>query len=259
MKIYEPSGRAREYSPLALNFFKGCTHDCAYCYVNSLNSRFGNGVVQSRVKPPSDFGFAELERSAKAMEGCGKQILLSFTGDPYCDTDPDYTRKVLQILNRYKHKVAILTKGGMRVLNDLDIFKKFEDRIKVGATFTFDNVKDSLEWEPGAAIPQDRIDSLAILANHGIKTWGSFEPVIYPNQSLNLLNSVAGFIDHIKIGKINNYKGIDKKINWEQFINDSVNICRNKNVKFYIKNDLSTFNRSTFLNPEERQADFLSL
>ena len=30
--IYEPKGRAREYSELACNLYRGCTHGCRYCY-----------------------------------------------------------------------------------------------------------------------------------------------------------------------------------------------------------------------------------
>ena len=29
--IYEPRGRAREYSPLALNVYNKCDHFCRYC------------------------------------------------------------------------------------------------------------------------------------------------------------------------------------------------------------------------------------
>ena len=65
MKIYEPAGRAREYSPLALNYFKGCTHNCAYCYVNRLNAAFGTGLTQDKCAGPTEAGFVELERSAK--------------------------------------------------------------------------------------------------------------------------------------------------------------------------------------------------
>lgn len=30
--VYEPRGRAREYSELAYNLYRGCTHGCRYCY-----------------------------------------------------------------------------------------------------------------------------------------------------------------------------------------------------------------------------------
>ena len=39
--IYEPQGRAREYSPLALNHYQGCDHACTYCYARSINRRWG--------------------------------------------------------------------------------------------------------------------------------------------------------------------------------------------------------------------------
>jgi DNA repair photolyase len=259
MKIYEPTGRAREYSPLALNYFKGCTHNCSYCYVNRLNAAFGTGLTQDKCAGPTEAGFRELELSAKKMQGCNQQILLSFTGDPYADMSPETTRRVLEILNRYNHKVAILTKGGNRVLNDIDLFKQFGDRIKIGATLTFDNDKDSLEWEPGATLPGERMESLRILSELGIKTWASFEPVIKPEQSLNLLQQISGFMDHVRIGKLNDYKGLDKAIDWTKFIQDVVSSCRETGLKFYIKNDLAAFNQGTQLFPEERDSEFLNL
>lgn len=30
--IYEPKGKAGEYSPLAVNLYRGCDHGCTYCY-----------------------------------------------------------------------------------------------------------------------------------------------------------------------------------------------------------------------------------
>ena len=213
MKIYKPRGRAEEYSPLALNYFEGCTHNCRYCYVNRLNLKSGEQQIQAICSPPSPYGFNELEISAKSFQGCNKQILLSFTGDPYCDMPQQYTHKVLEILNKYEHKVCILTKGGRRTLRDIDLFKKFvtndlfavnSPRISIGATLTFDNPEDSLKWEPGAALPADRIEALRILSEQVIRTWVSFEPVICPEQSLNLLRQVSGFVHHVRIGIVVN-------------------------------------------------------
>ena len=30
--LYEPTGKAAEYSPWAVNFYPGCSHNCKYCY-----------------------------------------------------------------------------------------------------------------------------------------------------------------------------------------------------------------------------------
>lgn len=256
-KIYEPKGRAREYSPLAFNFHKGCTHNCKYCYVPSLLGRYDTEYEHADCY--SNLNEKELEESARKLEGCGKQILLSFTGDPYCGVDHEATRKVLEILNRYNHKVAILTKGGAECLDDIDIFRSFGERIKIGATLTFDNDEESLEWESGASLPKERVDTLKTLAENGIKTWASFEPVIRPRQSVNLLKEVAPFIDHVKIGKLNNYKGLDKTIDWSKFIFEAVRVCREKNMKFYIKKDLQIHNKGVYLSGNEINEDFLNL
>ena len=260
MKIYVPAGKAREYSPLALNYYKGCTHNCKYCYVPPMLKRFNKDYDHSNVLIPNESGFKELELSAKKNQGC-EQILLSFTGDPYCGVHPEITTRVLTILKKYNHKVAILTKGGKEILNDLELIKSFGNKIKVGATLTFDNEKDSLEWEPGASLPNERINVLETLANNGVITWASFEPVIIPEQSLNLLSKVVKFIDHVKIGKINNYKGIDKTIDWSKFIFNSVRILRTAkmNDRFYIKKDLLIHNKGIYLSGKETNEDYLNL
>lgn len=255
--IYEPKGRAREYSPLALNYFKGCDHGCVYCYVPPMMKRFRTGYEHSNVI--IDIDYNAIESSAKKFQGCGKQILFSFTTDPYTVLENGETRKVLEILNKYKHKVAILTKSGSKVMKDIDTFKSFGDRIKVGQSLTFDNDIDSFKWEPGAAMPSDRVFAIEYLASEGIKTWASFEPTIIPEQSINLLSQVSKFIDHVRIGKINNFNGIDKDINWYSYIKKSVYICRSNDIKFYIKDDLAVFSKDIYLTENERNKDFLNL
>lgn len=257
MNIYEPAGRAREYSPLALNYFKGCDHGCRYCYVPNMLNRFNSNYNHESVISPTDF--KKLELSAKKMQGCEKQILLSFTGDPYCNAENGETRKVLEILNRYNHKVAILTKNTEKALKDIDIIKTFGNRIKIGTTLTFYNENDSKVWEPGAPFPNTRIEGLRKFSEHNIITWASFEPVIIPEQSLICLLNISRFINHVKIGKLNNYNRLDKKINWAKFIFDSVKICRENKLPFYIKKDLAIHNKGVYLSGNEINEDYLNL
>ena len=258
-QIYEPKGRAREYSPLALNYFKGCDHGCKYCYVPPMMTRFNSGYKHSQVQ--IDVNYKALETSARKMQGCNKQILFSFTTDPYTITESGETRRVLEILNFYGHKVAILTKAGSKVLRDMDIYEKFGTRIKIGQSLTFDNDIDSKLWEPRAALPSDRVSALKTLAENNIKTWASFEPTIIPEQSINLLRQVVQFIDHVKVGKINNYKGIDKSIDWAEFIFESVRLLRDAKMddRFYIKNDLQKYNKGVYLSENEINEDWLNL
>lgn len=235
--IYEPKGAAREYSPLALNLYLGCSHMCKYCYAPSCLQKSREvyfckpeprkNVIENLVK--------ELKRNRPT-----EQVLLSFVGDVYCETTDDnlLTRNVLEILLENKIPVAILTKGGKRCLLDIDLFKQFGEHIQIGTTLTFDNEKDSLEWESGAATPQERLETLKYLHDKGIKTFASFEPVIIPEQSINLIRQGLEFIDIYKIGKINNFQGLDKKINWTEFLKNCLDILRPAGKQLYIKHDL---------------------
>lgn len=252
--IYEPRGKAREYSPLALNLYIGCTHKCAYCYAPSCLMKSHEDYFSSpapRAKFINTLG-RELEKKSPK-----KQVLLSFIGDVYCEAQDNnaLTRAALEVLLDAKVPVAILTKGGSRCLKDIDLFKKFGDSIQVGATLTFDNDKDSLEWEPGAALPSERLSVLKKLRDAGIKTFASFEPVIKPEQSLNLMRLGLDFIDVFKVGKLNNYKGLDKQIDWTSFLQSSVDLLRSNGKQFYIKHDLRKSADSVELFGNEAVAD----
>lgn len=237
MVVYEPKGKAREYSPLALNVYLGCSHKCKYCYANRMAKMNGNENYFCVPEPRKGL----MDKLHKELKNAPKQqVLLSFIGDPYCETMDDnrLTREALAALEEAKSPVAVLTKGGTRCLKDLDMFKKFGEHIQVGATLTFSNPEDSAEWESGAASPSDRIEALKVLHSAGVRTFASFEPVIDPAQSIQLIKDTIEFVDVYKVGKINNYKGIDKAIDWESFLRQAVDILRSNGKRFYIKHDL---------------------
>ena len=250
--IYTPKGRAREYSPLALNIYNGCSHGCHYCF-NRHNPLLGAD------KPtPKRNILQELEKSLKKQVP-ESQVLLSFVSDIYCE-GANITRQVIELLLAYQVPVAILTKN-KSVLKDLDLFKQFR-QIKIGMTLTFIRSRDSQEWEPGASLPIERIDALKTLHRAGIKTFASLEPVIDPAQSLEIIDITQSYVDMFKVGKLNNYQGLDKQIDWALFGQEAVNLLQQYNKDFYIKKDLlellSPITRSK-LKPENTDADFWAL
>lgn len=236
--IYVPKGKAREYSPYALNIYLTCTHHCKYCYAPRCRWQTEEEYFQ---KPYPRSGIAgKLESELQKGPVPQEQVLLSFIGDVYCETHDgnQATRECLEVLLEHHVPVAILTKGGKRCLKDIDIFKKFGEHIQIGTTLTFDNDSDSLEWESGAALPSERLEVLKTLHDAGIKTFASFEPVIKPDQSLTLMEVGLDCIDTYKVGKLNNYKGLDKKIDWADFLIKSLDILRGAQKRVYIKQDL---------------------
>lgn len=261
--IYQPSGAAREYSPLALNYIKGCDHGCVYCYVPKMMKRFNAGYIHSEVYMKEETALIkELRASARKFRNSPKQVFLSFLTDPYShfNNETKLTRKVLEILLEHEIPVSILSKGGYNVLQDLDVIKRFGENIQVGGSLTFTNNEDSLKWEKNGALPFKRFDALKQLHDECVKTWASMEPVIYPEQSLEIMEITSSYIDAYKIGKLNHFPKHEAQFDWTKFLTDAVGIMRKHNKAFYIKKDLFEYKApDLYLSPEETDMDYLAL
>jgi len=249
--IYEPKGRAREYSPLALNLYHGCDHGCAYCYMR----RFRGGPAVSQAMPIKNI-HGILPHTCFMHRKTDKQVLLCFSCDPYCSADVEFrvTRSALIEMSDQEIPTAILTKGGMRALRDLDVVETM-DRVAVGATLTFLDTDDSLRIEPGAAPSQERLAMLAAFHDTGVRTFVSFEPVIDPDQTLALMELSAPDVDHFKIGKVNGWSD-GRRVDWADFLSRAVELSERLGVDYYIKKDLyEQGGRPPFVTPDHLDAD----
>ena len=254
--IYKPTGMAREYSPFALNIYIGCSHRCKYCYApgtlqRSAQSYFGTPSPRKNIWARAA---ADLQKTESH-----EQILLSVVGDVYCDSADNgaTTRAILQLLNTYHAPVAVLSKGGKKMLRDIDVFKEFGNRIAVGTTLTFMDEQKSAEWEPFASRPEERLETLKTLHAAGIKTFASFEPTIEPSESIKLIERTLkdNSVDHYKIGKINHYRDADKWQDWRQYLIDCVSLLRPSNKEVYYKFCLRKLAPDVELTSQEKNPD----
>lgn len=233
--IYTPAGRAREYASRALNIYRGCDHACEYCYAPAAlrmqRSEFEAPAVRA--------GFLERLRKEVGATPPSDPVLLCFTCDPYQALDErlGMTRETIKILHSAGHRVQILTKGGSRALRDADLLGR-DDAFATTLT-TLDDA-DSFRWEPGAATPQDRIDTIREYHRRGVPTWVSLEPVLDPVVALEIIRRTHRFVDLFKVGKLN-YRPEAKQIDWGKFAADAVELLRSLGKKYYLKNDLAAF------------------
>jgi hypothetical protein len=118
---------------------------------------------------------------------------------------------------------------------DLDMLTPGRD--EVAATLTFWNSADSLKWEPGAALPTDRIELLRRAHAQGLRTWASMEPVIDPAQSLDLIRRTAGLVDLYKLGAWN-YDPRANAIDWPAYFRQATTLIEAQGAKWIAKTDL---------------------
>jgi DNA repair photolyase len=223
--IYRPKGEALEYALHGLNLYGGCSHGCIYCYNRFRFHRSCNSLLKKAT-------LENIEANLKLMRD-REPVHLCFVGDPYDmgRQDNSYTRKVLELFRKYDHPFQVLTKGGLKAARDFDLYGP-DDRF--GVTLTFINPNDSRLWEPGAALPSDRIAALKLAHERGIKTWVSLEPVIDPAQTLALVEATHEYVDFYGVGKWN-HDTRAKEINWPKFRADAEELLKRYGKAYKIK------------------------
>ena len=122
----------------------------------------------------------------------------------------------------------------MRSTADFDLLRAGD---KYGATLTFLSSKDSDEWEPGATYPGERIAALKEAHERGIFTWASLEPVIDPEQTLDIIRETHEFVDLFKVGRWN-HDSRANEINWEKFGKEAIRLLKKYDKQYMIKKDL---------------------
>jgi DNA repair photolyase len=234
--IYEPTGRAQEYCEEALNLYPTCnTGRCAYCYARIMKHK----TPEQFFRPSAPRVTAADILASAAENEDGKPVLLCFACDPYPPEEEKYgiTRRAISILQEH-HPVIILTKAGELARRDFDILRPGIDSFWV--TLTCVTKDTSLLWEPGGAPPAVRMENLRLAKERGLKTGVSCEPVIYPQDTFDLVSMTREYTDHLKFGPLN-YHPHAKTVDWYKFAITLIKFQPLIKKPFYIKKDLAQY------------------
>ena len=152
-----------------MNIYRGCQHGCIYCDSRSTCYRMDHEFEDIEVKENAPQLLEDtLRRKRKpCMIGTGAM------SDPYIplELDLEYTRKALFIIEKYGCGVALLTKSD-RVLRDLDILKRINEKTKAVVQMTLTTADEDLckIIEPNVSTTKERFEALKILRDSGIPT-----------------------------------------------------------------------------------------
>ncbi|MBQ9472060.1 MAG: radical SAM protein [Ruminococcus sp.] len=152
-----------------MNLYRGCTHGCIYCDSRSSCYRMDHSFEDIEVKENA------LELLEDALRRKRKRCMIG-TGsmsDPYIPQElkTEYTRKALLIIEKYGCGVALQTKSD-RVLRDLEILKRINEKTKAVVQMTLTTADDSLckIIEPNVCTTKERFEALKIFRDNGIPT-----------------------------------------------------------------------------------------
>lgn len=204
--IYQPTGKAAEYSPWACNFFTGCSNDCEYCYCKRgvMSHVWSSEPSLKKCFKSQEHALEVFQRELwiNRIELAEHGLLFSFTTDPLLPQTMPLTFTAAIMAQKCEVPVQILTK---RVDFTTDLGMLCMDRELTAFGFTLTGFDDK---EPGASTNQERIEAMRKLHDMGFKTFASIEPVITPAKSRNMIEATKGFCDLYKVGLISG-KGKD--------------------------------------------------
>ena len=244
--IYQPNGKAAEYSKWACNFYVGCSNECTYCYLKKgIGAKVLGGNVPKLKACFKDENHAleifEKELKVNLPELQKHGLFFSFTTDPCI--------KETYILNWKAIKKAASKNVNIKILTKkIEYFDDFiynlggagiREYIAAGFTLTGHD-----ELEQNASTNAERIEAMRKLHEAGFKTWASIEPVIDFESSLKMIYSTSDCCDLYKIGLMSGAK-YDADDLW-RFVNETENIRENQNgvlasgneIKIYFKDSL---------------------
>ncbi|MFQ5626128.1 MAG: PA0069 family radical SAM protein, partial [Methyloligellaceae bacterium] len=167
----------------SINPYRGCEHGCVYCYARPTHAYLGlsagldfESKLFAKVNAPE-----LLARELARPDYAPRTIAIGTNTDAYQPIERQYRimRRVLEVLERANHPVAIVTKSAL-VLRDKDILSAMAKRglVKVALSLTTLERKLARAMEPRASTPEKRLAALQELSDAGIPTAVMVAPII---------------------------------------------------------------------------------
>ncbi|UCD14058.1 MAG: radical SAM protein [Thermoplasmatales archaeon] len=228
----------------SLNPYRGCEHNCAYCYAPNIlkmeRENWGN-FVDVKANIPLVLS-KEIKKKKRGVVG------ISTVTDPYQPIEKKYklTRYCLEQLLKHDFPISIQTKSSL-VTRDMDIVSKFSDSEVIISITTLDDNERKL-LEPNSSSIEERLDVVSKYADAGVKTGVFFGP-IYPTISVDDIPKIIDtfitygaskiWIDSLRL-KMGVWGSIKKNIfkNQKMYKIFSKNVFGNKEYHKVLRNEI---------------------
>lgn len=187
-----------EWAASNVNFLKGCSNDCKYCYSKEMAIRFKRKSPENW--KDEEVNWTSFNRNVKQREGF---IMFPSTHDitkEHLNLAIDYLKRLLANGN----KVLIVSKATFDCIKHIcDTFAEYKENILFRFTIGSNDSKTLKFWEPNAPDYEERKKSLIYAFESGYKTSLSCEPML-DNKINMVIDDLSRFVtDAIWLGKMN--------------------------------------------------------
>lgn len=152
-----------------MNLYRGCSHGCIYCDSRSKCYHMEHDFEDIEIKENAiELLENTLKRKrSKCMLGTGSMT------DPYVplEIEVENVRQALSLAYQYGFGFTLITKSS-RVLRDLDLLKKINEKTKCVVQMTLTTFDDDLckKVEPNVSTTRERFEVLKELRDAGVPT-----------------------------------------------------------------------------------------
>lgn len=236
-----------------LNIYKGCTHNCRYCYAQSGKSFLSN---DNKIEVIAKMNIAELlDKELSDKNWRGDIINIGGICDSYQPVEEELKlmQDVLKIMIKHKNPVIISTKSEL-ILRDIDLIDKLAENNYVNIPVCITSIQKELtqKIESRASSPDERLNVLKEIGKTKAYTGFHLMPILpYLSDSFQELETLVKWaaeskVDYMLTGMLYLTGGIKKKYMeflqeyYPELIEDYLNLYpkggANKNYKTKIHN-----------------------
>ncbi len=185
----------------SMNPYQGCEHGCVYCYARNTHEYYGFSAgtdFESKIIVKENAP-AILEQQLLQRNWHAAPIMLSGNTDCYQpqEREQGLTRKMLQVLVKYRHPVGLITKNSL-ITRDIDLLQDLASdnlvQVMISVTTLDENLRRLLE--PRTASSMKRLQTIEALSQAKIPVGIMNAPIIPGLNHHEIPNIIKAAADH---------------------------------------------------------------
>ena len=185
----------------SMNPYQGCEHGCIYCYARNTHEYYGFSAgldFETKIIVKQNAPLV-LEQQLLQRNWQAAPIMLSGNTDCYQPQERKFqlTRKMLQVLARYRHPVGLITKNSL-ITRDIDILQDLAADHLVHVMISITTLDENLRrvMEPRTASAMKRLKTVQALTLANIPVGVMTAPIIPGLNHHEIPNIIKAAADH---------------------------------------------------------------